>query len=67
MKFKRDSEPEDRCWFCRRFCGEPVLGDSTGKHGRFAFWICHLGRHVEISAHDSCYYLDERVPQETRE
>ncbi len=60
MKFARDSRDTDRCWFCRRPCGEVVVGRVFDKrflgHGRYAVWVPALGRHIEASAHDACFY-----------
>lgn len=57
MKFSRPSKPEDRCWFCRRRCGELVLGTSPAfvGHSRYAVWMRHLQRHIEVSAHEACF------------
>lgn len=49
MKFGRDSNPGDQCYYCRRRCG-------GRDHSRFAHWVPALQGHIEVSAHTSCFY-----------
>lgn len=52
MKFRRDADPTDRCYFCRDWCG-------TQTFDRFAHWLPQEQRHIAISAHDNCFDLYE--------
>lgn len=65
MRFKRGSAPEDRCFYCREFCGVKHPKDTGGiisGHSRFAHWMPSEQRHIEVSAHAHCFYDAEMIP-----
>lgn len=63
MRFTRDSQPEDRCFYCREFCGiaHPDDGDVIKGHTRIAHWVPALQKHVEVSAHEVCAHRNDET------